>query len=708
MLEEIKDKILKMLNDDNYIPLNYSDIAATVQMVYSDFDLNDIFKAMVDLENDNKVLRLKGDKIHSAERLGLIVGTLEIKRKGFGFVRTENFDVFVSRDNLNGGINKDKVFVKVTNEKDNSNKEGFIYRVIEHGYNIIVGEVKVFKGRLYVAPDDGSLDFAINISKKNINGASEGSKVLAVITNVDKNTGIVSGKIKDVIGHINDIGIDILSVVYKYDFDPTFSQKTIDEAKSYTENDIVVGKRRDLRNQTTITIDGADAKDLDDAVYLEINEKGNRVLYVSIADVSHYVTENSSLDDEAYTKGTSVYLVDRVVPMLPHQLSNGICSLLPDVDRLTQTCKMEFNDKGKVIDFEIFESIINSKYRMTYDEVNDILVHDNKATQDKYQEIYQMLLEMHELSKKLRKTKIKRGMLEFEIPEPKILVDKKGKPTEIIVRERGEGERVIEDFMIIANETVASAIYHMELPFIYRVHEEPNPDKISNFLNYASVFDVKLKLKGDKITPLDVQRVLNEINAKGDQLFLDRLLLRSMSKARYDSMNLGHFGLASKNYTHFTSPIRRYPDLIVHRLLRKYLYDKDIPKNGNEMEILVDKIQKAADKSSTKERDAIEAEREVNDMKMAEYMVKYVGGEFEGIITSVTSFGFFVELENTVEGLVHISNLKDDHYIYDDKFHQLRGQNKNKTYALAQRVTVICDKVDVKQRNIDFIIKREK
>lgn len=704
----LKDKILELLNNDHYIPKNYSELANQFVLDNPEYDLNEVFKALVELENDHLVIRLKGDKLHSPKRLGLYLGTVEIKRKGFGFVRTKDFDVFVSKDNLNTAINKDLVFVKVTETKDNMNKEGYIYKVLEHGYNLIVGTVVVNRGKFSVIPDDKNLDFEVKIANKHINGASEGSKVLIAITQIDSSNNVVHGKIKEIIGHINDIGIDILSVVYKYDFNPEFSKKAIKEATDYTEDDIVVGNRVDLRDKLTITIDGADAKDLDDAISMEINEKGNKVLYVSIADVSHYVKEGSALDKDAYERGTSVYLVDRVVPMLPHQLSNGICSLLPNVDRLTQTCKMEFDQNGKVINCEIFESIINSKYRMTYDQVNEMIVHENKATINTYNEIYSMLLEMHELSKQLRKLKRKRGMLEFEIPEPKILVDGKGKPTEIILRSRDEAEKLIEDFMIIANETVASAIYWMDLPFIYRVHEEPNPDKVTAFLNYASIFNIKMKGKTEHITSKDVQKILDDIQAKDDQMYLDRLLLRSMSKAKYDNTNLGHFGLASKNYTHFTSPIRRYPDLLVHRLLRRYLYDKNLPKNSNEMYGLADKIEKIAEKASQKERDAIDAEREVNDMKMAEYMLKHIGDEFEAVITSITGFGFFVELENTIEGLVHISTLKDDHYIFDDKFHQLRGQSGGKTYTLAQKVKVVCTDVDVKGRNIDFEIKNKK
>ncbi|MDH6603167.1 ribonuclease R [Bacilli bacterium PM5-9] len=699
----IKDKILTFLDERKHEVFTYQEIAQYLMSIDNEIDLNEIYKTLVLLENDYEIVRSKKDKVQSAKNFGLLFGVLEIKKKGFGFVRTKDFDVFVSKDKLNGAINKDKVFVKLDKNSDGINKEGSIYRVIEHGYDLIVGNVVLKKGKTYVIPDDKSLDFWIKINAKNTMNASEGHKVLCYISEIDKKSNTVFGKIKTIIGHINDVGIDILAIVYKYGFNPEFSKGALKEAKSYHEEDIVVENRHDLRDKLTITIDGADAKDLDDAIGLEINEHGNRVLYVSIADVSYYVKEKSELDKEAYARSTSVYLVDRVVPMLPHQLSNGICSLLPEVDRLTQTCKMEFDKNGKVINYEIFESIINSNYRMTYDDVNSILDGDERL-QKKYHEINELLFEMKELSLLLRKNKEKRGMLEFDIPEPKIIVDGKGKVMDIIIRDRGEGEKIIEDFMIIANETVAAHIYWQDLPFIYRVHDKPNPDKINAFLAYASAFDIKMKKKEDNLNSKDIQKLLKEIENKNDSMFLDKLLLRSMAKAVYQKDCIGHFGLASKYYTHFTSPIRRYPDLIVHRLLRKYLYNKE-GLNTKELGYLDEKLDKIGDQTSRKERDAIEAEREVNDMKMAEYMKNHVGESYIGYISSITSFGFFVELPNTIEGLVHISTLNDDHYAYDSEFHLLKGERTNKMYRLGSEVEVIVDKVSVKERNIDFILK---
>ncbi len=431
---------------------------------------------------------------------------------------------------------------------------------------------------------------------------------------------------------------------------------------------------------------------------MEINEAGNRVLYVDIADVSYYVKEKSFLDQDAYVRGTSVYLVDRVVPMLPHQLSNGICSLLPNVDRYTQTCKIEFDENAKVISHDIFESMINSNYRLTYDEANDIIEHKPTKYDD---DVTSMLLEMDKLAKQIQSNKDKKGMLDFSIPEPKIIVDGKGKVLDIHLREQRDAEKLIENFMVIANETVASHIFWMERPFIYRVHDKPNAEKIQNFLKFVSVFNIKLKGNLDNLLPKDIQKLLIDIDNQNESKFLDRLLLRSMAKAIYDNVNIGHFGLASDCYTHFTSPIRRYPDLIVHRLLRKYLYNKNDYRAKDEVAIS-EKIKKIADKSSQKERDAIEAEREVNDMKMAEYMLNYIGAEFNGFISSVTSFGFFVELDNSIEGLVHISNLLDDYYSFDSQFNVLIGEKTKKQFRLGQEIKVKVKEVSVASRSIDF------
>lgn len=702
----IKDLILEYVNNNEYQPLTFQELAKQINLNRPDLTIDEINKNIVELENEHDLIRVKKDKLVGLKFLRLAKGQLQIKRKGFGFVRCDGFDVFVAKDDLNGAINKDYVLVQYQKSKNKDEYDGKIYKIIKEGYEYIVGSVEIIKDQILVIPDDKNLDFKIKINPKNSLNASEGHKVLCVISGRDTKKNIIFGEITDIIGHINDVGIDILSIVYQHGFNPDFSPEALEEAENIKQDDIKLGKRTDLRDKKMITIDGADAKDLDDAVYLEINEKGNRVLYVSIADVSYYVTPGTALDKEAYQRGTSVYLVDRVVPMIPHHISNGICSLLPNVDRLTQTCKMEFDNKGNVIDYQIFESIINSKYRLTYDEVNQVF-DNNQETKEKYHEIVKMLEDMLGLSLQLRALKTKRGMLDFEVPEPKIEVDKNGKVIDIHLRERFDAEKLIEDFMIIANETVAQHIFWLELPFLYRVHESPNPEKVRDFLKFASIFNLKLKGSLEHITSKDIQRLLDQINEDHTLWFLDGILLRTMAKAVYQRECIGHFGLASKYYTHFTSPIRRYPDLIVHRYLRKYLYEKDLPKNKeySKLEQLMDQF---GEKTSAKERDAIEAERDVNDLKMAEYMSDKIGNVYEGVISSVMSFGFFVELDNTVEGLVHASVLDDDYYVFHGEYHVLIGERTGRKFQLGQRIKIKVESVDVASRSIDFSVFSKK
>jgi ribonuclease R len=607
------------------------------------------------------------------------------------------------KKNLNGAIDKDEVLVKIIRKPKDSNAEGFIYRILAHGYNNLIGTVRIKKNKAYVELDERNYDFTIDI--KDRKKAVDGSKVVVELIGDSRTR--KRGRIKKIIGHENDVGIDIISVVYKYGFDINFDDKVIKETKKISERitNAEIKKRRDLRDKLTITIDGADAKDLDDAISLEMLPNKHKILYVSIADVAYYVKENSALDKEALNRGTSVYLVDRVVPMLPHYLSNGVCSLLPNQDRLTQTCEIEFDQKNEIIRYEVYESLINSDYRLTYDIVNQIF-DKNAKTMHQYQNVVDMLQEMHKVSLKLRKERSKRGSLDFKLDEPKIIVNKQGKVLDIVLRHRGEGEKMIEDFMICANECVAKYVFVKELPFIYRIHERPNKEKMSDFLKFVSIYNIKLRGSKEQIESIDIQYLLDDINSKAELAFLNKLLLKSMSKARYDRDALGHFGLASEYYSHFTSPIRRYPDLIAHRLLRTYFYqDKKVTRE--QLAKIDDNLLKIGEKTSQKERDAIEAEREVNDLKMAEYMEDKVGQHFKGKITSVLNFGLFVELENTVEGLVHISNMDDDQYTYNEKFHRLEGKRNKNVYKLGQEIEIEVILVNVKEKQIDFKVIKE-
>lgn len=697
--------ILDFLESDNYRPLDDQALVKTIVKANKDIDLNEIYQDLVKLEHEHFIIRNKDRKLESIKKLGLVKGVVEIKRKGFAFIRCEEEDVFVLKKNLNGAIDQDEVLVKIIRNPKDSNPEGFIYRVLSHGYNNLIGTVRLKNKKTYVELDDRNYDFTIDI--KDRKKAVAGSKVIVELLGDSRRK--KRGRIKKIIGHENDVGIDIISIIYKYGFEVNFDDKVIAETKKISDkiSPEEIGKRQDLRNKLTVTIDGKDAKDLDDAISLEVLKNNHKKLYVSIADVSYYVKENSALDKEALERGTSVYLVDRVVPMLPHYLSNGVCSLLPNEDRLTQTCEIEFDNNNKIVRYEVYESVINSDYRLTYDVVNQIFEGQEKALL-KYQKAVPMLEQMHQISLKLRDDRAKRGSLDFKLDEPKILVDKQGKVYDIVLRERGEAEKMIEDFMICANECVAKYVFIKELPFIYRVHENPNTEKITDFLKFVSVYNIKLRGSKEQIESIDIQYLLDEINSKEELEFLNRLLLKSMSKARYDRDALGHFGLASEYYSHFTSPIRRYPDLIAHRLLREYFY-QDNKLTKNELAKINDNLIQIGEKTSKKERDAIEAEREVNDMKKAEYMEDKVGQHFKGKIISVLNFGLFVELDNTVEGLVHVSNMDDDKYTYNEKFHRLEGRENKNVYKLGQEIEIEVLLVNAKDKQIDFkVIKGDK
>ena len=461
--------------------------------------------------------------------------------------------------------------------------------------------------------------------------------------------------------------------------------------------------RRDLRNELIFTIDGDDTKDIDDAISLKILENGNYELGVHIADVSYYVTEESALDKEAYDRGTSVYLADRVIPMLPHKLSNGICSLNEGEDRFTISCVMEIDNKGKVISYDIFESIICSKKKMTYKNVNKIL--EENIVPKGYEKFEQTLKDMLKLAHILRKMKENRGYIDFGIDEAKIIVDDKGKAVDVVKRYRGEGENLIEDFMIAANETVATHIYYMDLPFVYRIHGEPNEEKIDRFISFISILGYKINGKIKDVKPTTIKFILEQLKDKEEYHILSSMMLRSMQKAVYDKNNIGHFGLGSKCYTHFTSPIRRYPDLTVHRLLRKYLFKNQINKEVTEY--WDNKLIYLTEHSSKKERDSVDCEREVDDMKKAEYMMNHIGEEYDGIISSVTSFGMFVELENLIEGLIRIEDLPNDNYVYDEATFSIRGDKNKRGYRLGDKVRIKVVQANKEAKTIDFVLAKQ-
>lgn len=634
----------------------------------------------------------------------LKVGKLRINKNGNGFVECEPEDIFVHSNDLNGAINGDFVEVEIKTRLNDPEPEGYIRNILKRDLKNVVGEMVKDKKTLAFKPDDEKLNIAVKLTKESMKGCVEGHKVIiSIIKEIGNRTFL--GKVEKIIGHKNDPGVDILTIAAKHSIETEFSEDVKRELKNIPdevcENDLI--GRTDLTKEMIFTIDGDDTKDIDDAISVKRDGK-NYVLGVHIADVSNYVKVGSALYDSAFSRGTSSYLADTVIPMIPHQLSNGICSLNPEVIRLTISCVMTIEGNGKVISYDIFPSYIKSRKQMTYKNVNKIL--DENIIPEGYGEFADTLKLMHELSKILRQEKINRGYIDFGIDEAKVIQDENGKAIDIVKRVQGTGEKLIEDFMIVANETVATHISNMDLPFIYRVHDLPNAEKIEDFSNLIKQMGYQIHTNLSKITPVTMQKLLNEFRDKDEFVILSDMLLRSMKKAIYSTNNIGHFGLASKNYTHFTSPIRRFPDLTVHRLLRTYLFENriDMETINFNAKYLID----VADHSSETEVNSVEAERDVLDMKMAEYMESHIGEEYEGIISGVTNFGLFVELDNLIEGLVHISTL-DGFYTYVPEMLSLISANKKNKYRIGDRVKIVVTNANKNQGIIDFeLVKGDK
>ena len=638
------------------------------------------------------------------ENSHLVKGTLSLNEKGFGFIiiNKDIKDVYVNEKNINGAQDGDLVLFEYLN-KDKERPEGRIIKTIKRNYEPLVGEVILVDGEYFVKPDKKGAN--IYIPRDNLNGAVEGHKV--VVTPLKEGNRV--GKITKIIGHKNDVGVDILSFVYEYNFSPSFPDEVVeelDDIPSYlTEEEInkeLSSGRRDLRSEEIFTIDGSDTKDIDDAISLSKLDDGKYKLGVHIADVSYYVKEGTKLDDEAYFRGTSVYLVDRVLPMLPHKLSNGICSLNENEDRFAFSCEMIIDDKGDIGHYEIFKSIIRSRKKMTYEEVNKIL--EENTTSEDYKPFEKTLLLMNELSKILRKKMIRRGYIEFESTEAKIKVDENCHPTHIESRVQRSGEELIENFMIAANETVASSIYYKNLPGIYRVHDKPDEKRLGEFMKFLSLHGYVVNGKSKIDNPKDLQHILSQLEEVPEVRVLHDMAIRSQAKAVYSDINIGHFGLGSKCYSHFTSPIRRYPDLILHRLLKDYNYnysDRIINERKEELPI-------ECEHCSIREQEAQNCERDVDKMKKAEYMMDHIGEVYDGIISGVQEFGFFVELENTIEGLVKAESIKGDYYVFDNDLMALIGKKSKKKYSFGDKVKVKVIRADKDRSEIDFEIYDDK
>lgn len=709
----LKQSIEEIIKQPDYEPMSVSDFQDALGLNSAD-SFRDLIKVLVELEQTGLIERTKTDRYQRREsnkskQGSLIKGTLSQNKKGFAFLRPEDSDmddIFIPPTKINRALDGDTVLVELHNSRgDHKGKtEGEVKSIETHSVTQVVGTYSEARHFGFVIPDDKRIMQDVFIPKGQNLGAVDGHKVLVQITKYADENSNPEGHISAILGHKNDPGVDILSIIYQHGIEIEFPDNVLAEAEKVPEqiepNELK--GRKDLRDELTITIDGADAKDLDDAISVKKLKNGHTELTVSIADVSYYVTEDSALDQEAFDRATSVYLVDRVIPMIPHRLSNGICSLNPNVDRLTLSCRMELDQSGDVVKHEIFDSVIHSDYRMTYDEVNEIITDKNETTREKYSEVTPMLDLAQDLSQRLISMRRRRGEIDFDINEAKVLVDGDGIPTDVQVRSRGEGERLIESFMLAANETVAEHFDKLDVPFIYRVHEQPKSERLRQFFDFITNFGLMIKGTGEDIHPATLQKIQQEVEGLPEQMVISTMMLRSMQQARYDDTNLGHFGLSAEYYTHFTSPIRRYPDLIVHRLIRKYLIDNTM--DNKEVHKWEEKLPEIADHTSQRERRAIEAERDTDELKKAEYMVQHIGEEFEGIISSVANFGMFVELPNTIEGMVHVANLTDDYYHFDERQMAMIGERQAKVFRIGDSVQIKVINVDVDERMIDFQI----
>ena len=701
-----RERVLAFMREEAYNPMTDHELAVIFNL--KENDIGSFYTVLDDMEKKGEIIKTKKNRYAAPERMNLMVGKLQMHTKGFGFILSElegYADVFIPATDMNGAMHNDRVIGRITRKSaDGKKSEGEIIRIIARANDEIVGTYEGSKNFGFVVADDQRINMDIYIPKSEVNGAKEGFKVIAKITKWPEPRRNPEGTIIEVLGHKDDVGTDIISIIKKHKLPEEFPKKVEEAAAAIEETiqDEEIGRRRDLRDERIVTIDGADAKDLDDAVSVKKLDNGNYLLGVHIADVTHYVKEMSPLDKEALKRATSVYLVDRVIPMLPKKLSNGVCSLHPKVNRLTLSVNMEIDKKGKVVKHDIYESIIKTSERMTYTDVSDILENkDDEALQKKYDYLIEDFKIMEELALILRKRRDARGSIDFDFDESKIILDENGRPVEIKKAERRIANKIIEEFMLLCNETVAEHYHLADTPFVYRIHEDPDSEKIEAFNKFIHNFGYHLKGITNEVHPTALQDLVKKVEGKKEEKIINTLMLRALKKARYSPDNSGHFGLAAHNYCHFTSPIRRYPDLQIHRIIKESLQGKIA---GKRIKKLKEIVATAALISSEREKLAMEAERETDDLKKAEYMTYHIGEEFDGIISSVMSFGMFVELENTIEGLVRISSLVDDYYIFDADNYLFRGDRTKKTFRIGDPVRIKVIKADISQKQIDFML----
>ena len=704
LFEKRKKLICELLEDEMYVPLKEKELAAFMQVAKED---REEFRKVLDaLLREGKVqVTAKGKYIKPDERL--LTGTFIGNAKGFGFVEIEGReeDLYVPETMVNNAFHLDRVQVELLPGKRGKRQEAAVRKVLEHGARQIVGTYEQSASFGFVIPDNGKIGTDIFVPKERSKGAVDGHKVVVELTSYGDERHKPEGKIVEILGHINDPGVDILSIIRGYDLPEAFGEKVMNQAERIpdTVSDADRAGRMDLRDVQMVTIDGEDAKDLDDAVSL--SKEGELYhLGVHIADVSNYVQENSALDWEALERGTSVYLVDRVIPMLPHKLSNGICSLNQGVDRLALSCLMTIDGKGSVTDYQIVESVIRVDRRMSYTSVKKILEDHDEQECREYEALVPMFEQMAELAALLREKRHKRGSIDFDFPETKILLDPEGHPVDIRPYERNVATKIIEDFMLIANETVAQHFFWLEIPFVYRTHDNPDPEKIMKLSTFLHNFGYYIKTSREEIHPKEIKKLLDKMEGTPEEMLISRLTLRSMKQAKYTVECSGHFGLACQYYCHFTSPIRRYPDLQIHRIIKEQLRGRLSEKR---LEHYQEKLPAVAERSSKMERRAEEAERETDKLKKAEYMESHIGEIFEGVISGITSWGVYVELPNTVEGMIHVSKLPGDYFYYDESTYEMVGQDTGMKYRLGEFLKVCVDSVERMTRSIDFSIPFE-
>lgn len=694
-----KKMIYDFMCEDMYVPMKIKELCIVLGVTKQDRPI--LEQILLELQQEGKIELSKRGKYSKAEVKNK-VGIFTAHQKGFGFVTIdgEPEDIFIPADKVNGAMHMDQVEVSILPGTSGKRKEGAVLKVLDRGMKRVVCTYEASENFGFAVPDNTRFGSDIFIPRGCSKGAVAGHKVVVEITSYGKKNRKPEGKVVEIIGHINDPGTDILSIVKAYDMPMEFSEKIMHQVENVSKevSEADMAGRMDLRDWMMVTIDGEDAKDLDDAVSLFMDGE-NYVLGVHIADVSNYVQEHSALDVEALKRGTSVYLVDRVIPMLPHALSNGICSLNEAQNRLTLSCIMTINPKGEVIDHKIAETVIKTNRRMTYTNVKKILVDKDPELIEEYKELVPMFEKMAELALILRKRRMKRGSIDFDFPETKVILNEKGEPIDIKPYERNVATKLIEDFMLIANETVASHFFWQEIPFVYRTHDNPDTEKIRTLSTFINNFGYSLHIGADEVHPKELQKLLEKVDGTDEEALISRLTLRSMKQARYTTTCTGHFGLAANYYCHFTSPIRRYPDLQIHRIIKETLRGRMNEKRIEHYEGVLDEVAK---QSSQMERRAEEAERETIKLKKCEYMAKHIGEEFEGVISGVTEWGFFVELPNTIEGLVRVTELRDDFYQFFEDSYELVGEVTNNRYKLGQRVKIVVDSADKLMRTIDF------